>query len=114
MRLALELFDQPDPPRALLAANNLLGAGVLAAAHARGLTLPDDLALAVIGETPCMRLINPALTVARLPIYEMGITAASLLLERMADRTAPPREIVLQSQLIIGESSLLRSRAGRS
>lgn len=114
MRLAMELFDQPNPPRALLAANNLLGAGVFAATQARGLSLPDDLALAVIGETPCMRLVNPALTVARLPIYEMGITAASLLLERMDDRAAPPREIVLQSQIVIGASSLLRSRIIRS
>ena len=57
-----------------------------------------------------MRLVNPSLTVARLPIYEMGVTAASLLLERIVDRSAPPREIVLHSQVVIGESSLLRSR----
>ena len=110
MRLAMELLDQLDPPRALLAANNLLGAGALAAVQARNLALPDDLALVVIGETPCMRLVNPSLTVARLPIYEMGVTAASLLLERIVDRSAPPREIVLHSQVVIGESSLLRSR----
>lgn len=110
LHLALDLLEQPDPPPALLAANNLLGAGVLAAVRARGLALPEDLALAVIGETPCMQLVQPNLTVARHPIYEMGVTAVRLLMDRTANRSAPPREVVLHSQIVVGQSSLLRSR----
>ncbi len=117
LRLTLELLEQPDPPRALLAANNLLATGALAAAQRRGLRLPDDLALAVIGETPCTRLAQPALTTARLPVYAMGVTAATLLLERMSNRraeqSAPPREVILNGDVVIGESSLRRSLASR-
>lgn len=112
MRLALDLLDQPEPPDAIFAANNLLAAGVLAAVHARRIRVPEELAVAAFGEVPWMRLVNPPLTVVRQPIYELGAAAANLLFDRIANRTAPasekapPREIMLSGQLLIRESSL--------
>jgi DNA-binding LacI/PurR family transcriptional regulator len=115
-QLMLELLNRPQPPQAILVANNLLGTGALAAIRQRSLSIPGDVALAVIGETPCTRLATPPLTAVKLPIYDMGVTAVTLLLERMANRTsgipAAPREVVHNGRLVLGLSSLGRSLPG--
>ncbi len=51
-----------------------------------------------------MALVEPALTVVRQPIYEIGLTAANLLLERLADSTTPPREHLLTASLHVRQS----------
>ena len=112
MRMAFELLDEPSPPDAIFAANNLLAAGVLAAMQSRNIRVPDELAIAAFGEVPWMRLVNPPMTVVRLPIYDMGAAAANLLIDRIhrrgtnAGEQPPPQEVVLRGQLLIRESSL--------
>ncbi len=112
MQMAFELLDQPNPPDAIFAANNLLAAGVLAAMHSRHMRVPDQVAIAAFGEVPWMRLVNPPMTVVRLPIYDMGATAANLLIERInrrgthASEQPAAQEVVLRGELLIRNSSL--------
>ena len=49
-------------------------------------------------------LVQPGLTVVAQPTYELGQTAAELLLERIEDPTRPVREIVLEPTLLIRQS----------
>jgi DNA-binding LacI/PurR family transcriptional regulator len=60
--------------------------------------------LVAFDEVPWMALVEPALTVIRQPIYEMGLTAADLLLRRLEDDAAPPREHVLPATLEVRQS----------
>jgi len=95
-----------DPrPTAIFAANNFIALGVLQALHDAGLRVPEDMALACIDDLPYLAAIDPFLTVAAQPAYEMGEAAARLLVERLTtNRTGKVREVVLPPQLIVRRS----------
>ncbi len=92
-------------PTAIFAANNFLTLGALKTIHAAGLTIPKDISLAGFDDLPYTVLVDPSLTVASQPAYEMGRTAAELLLARLKNKApSMPQEIILPAGLIIRES----------
>jgi LacI family transcriptional regulator len=95
-----------DPrPTAIFAANNFIALGVLQALQEAGLCVPEDLALVCVDDIPYSSAIDPFLTVAAQPAYEMGASAARLLVRRLTThRTDKVREVVLAPQLIIRRS----------
>ena len=95
-----ELLDQPDHPTALFIGNNLLTIGALRAIRERGLSIPDDIALAVFDEMDWTFLIEPTLAVVAQPTYELGRTATELLLKRIEGDAGPTREIVLSPTIL--------------
>ena len=50
----------------------------------RGLRCPDDLSVVGFNDMPFSERFNPPLTTIRIPHYEIGASAAELLLERLA------------------------------
>ena len=99
------LSDQPRPT-ALVAANNFIAVGALKAIRAAGLEVPDDVALAGFDDLPPSMMVEPFLTVAAQPAYEMGRQAAELLIKRLASTGAePPQEILLPVELLVRASS---------
>jgi DNA-binding LacI/PurR family transcriptional regulator len=109
--LAGQLLDLPEPPTALFTGNNLLTTGAIRAMNDRQLQIPDDIALGAFDEMSWMTLIKPALTVVAQPTYELGQTAANLLLHRIKDRTCPRQEVVLKSQLFVRQSCAWHNHA---
>jgi LacI family fructose operon transcriptional repressor len=105
---ALKMIDLPEPPDALFTVNSLLAAGALQAIRERDLTIPDDLALVTFDETTWASLVQPAITLIDQPTYEIGKTAAELLLQRIADPGRPTRQVILKGQLIVRGSSAPR------
>jgi len=103
-RLAQELLDLPHPPTAFFIGNNLLTVGVLRAIHERNLRIPDDIALGAFDDLSWMSSVTPGLTVVAQPAYALGQTAAQLLLQRIADRTRPTQEVLLQTTTYIRQS----------
>ena len=102
-RAALAL---PQPPTALFTGNNFIAIGALRAVREAGLRVPDDLSLVTFDDLPAAAVIDPFLTVAAQPAYEMGRRATALLLERLAEGGPPaPQEIVLPAELIVRRSS---------
>jgi LacI family transcriptional regulator len=90
-RHAAELVALDDPPDAILAANNLVGVGVLQALA----QLPTARVLvSVIGELPFATA--PQATVATLPLNPrgMGERAAQMLLERISGLDDPARHVL--------------------
>ena len=93
-----ELLSMPEPPDAVVAANNLLGVGAIQVLTERGLT-PPKFGVAVVGSLPFTTLSPSAVTVVRLPARHMGVTAAKMLLERIDGDQQPARTVVLRSEL---------------
>lgn len=104
----LQILEAATPPDALMATNSLLGAGALLAIHERGLRIPDDIALVSFDETLWAQLVKPGITVIAQPTYEIGRTAAELLLQRLQDPNRPTRKVILQGELVIRGSSAAR------
>src|SRR5437899_2211004 len=101
----LKMLDWAQPPDALFTANSLLAAGALQAIRERNLTIPDDIALVTFDETTWASLVQPAITLIAQPTYEIGKTAAQLLLQRVTDPTRATRQVILKGQLLVRGSS---------
>lgn len=93
-----QLLALPEPPDAVVAANNLLGVGAIQVLTEYGLT-PPRVGVAVVGSLPFTTLSPSAVTVVRLPARHMGVTAAKMLLERIGGDDQPARTVVLRNEL---------------
>jgi LacI family transcriptional regulator len=69
------LLDLPQPPTAIFAANDDTALGVLEAARARGLRVPDDLSIVGFDDTEVARVASPQLTTVAQPLRRMGAVA---------------------------------------
>ncbi len=105
---ALKMIDTAEPSDALFTVNSLLAAGALQAIQERHLTIPDDIALVTFDETTWASLVQPAITLIAQPTYEIGQTAAELLLQRIADPGRSTRQVILKGQLLVRGSSTPR------
>jgi LacI family transcriptional regulator len=97
-------FD--PPPSALFGANNFLSIGILKALRDAGKSVPEDIAVVGFDDLPVTMVVNPFLTVAAQPAYEMGKKATELLLDRLSGKaTEGNREIMLPTEIIKRQSS---------
>lgn len=92
-------------PDALLATNGLLLLGALQAIQQAGLRAPHDLGLAGFDNNDWTALPALDVTTVAQPTYDIGRTAAELLLQRMQDPDRPARQIMLEGELIVRGSS---------
>ena len=99
-----ELLDLPYPPDAILAMNDSLAFAAMKEIKARGLRIPQDVAL--IGYTDEMHsnYVEPALTAVTHHTHEMGVEACRLLLEHIQE-VCSPREVVVPTRLVVRGSS---------
>ena len=105
---ALKMLDASEPPDAFFTVNSMLAAGALQAIRERNLRIPDDIALVTFDETTWASLVQPAITLIAQPTYEIGKTAAELLLQRIAEPGRPTRQVILKGQLQVRGSSTPR------
>jgi LacI family transcriptional regulator len=98
------LFATPRPT-ALFAANNFIAMGAFRALREAGLSVPGDVALVCFDEAPQSAMIEPFLTVAAQPAYEMGRQATELLLARLSGEALQAcQEIVFPVEIIARKS----------
>ena len=83
------LFALPERPTAIFAANDDTASGVLNAAEAAGIRVPDDLALVGFDDAAPAAFMRPPLTTVSQPFFEMGKRAATLLLDAVNARREP-------------------------
>lgn len=95
-RCAAELLDRDPSITALLCANDRLAIGALEALASRGLSCPDDVSVTGFNDMPFLDLIPPGLTTVQILQFEIGRTAAEILLKMMAgpDRHVPTTTIL--------------------
>jgi LacI family transcriptional regulator len=99
-----ELLSLPEPPTAILIANNLMTLGGLQAIHESGLAIPEQVSLVGFDDMDWAASLRPPLTCVAQPAYEMGETAAVILLERIRQPEQPHQTLVLDTHLIVRAS----------
>lgn len=106
-RVAMDaLLSRTGRPDAVFCANDLTAIGAIDAAHARGLVVPDDLAVAGFDDVDAATIVNPPLTTVRNPAYDTGRTAGDLLVSRMlGDYHGVGRTVTLPCPLVVRESA---------
>ena len=102
---ALELLARSNRPTALYVANGVMALGVMRALADLGLRCPDDVSIGSTDTIQGIGGLRPRLTRTEHPIAEMTTEALRLLVERIErGRDLPPREVVFQPELIVGDS----------
>lgn len=77
------LFDLGIAFSAVVCANDEMAAGAMAAAHDRGLRLPDELSIIGFDDAPIARYVYPKLSTVHYPIADMSHMAARWVLKNV-------------------------------
>ena len=99
------LLTRTDRPSAIFAVNDNTAIGVMAAAHALGLRIPEDLSLVGYNDIPVVSRLPVALSTVRVPFRQIAEGALQLLLDDTDD--SPPRTLIATPTLISRRSTAL-------
>lgn len=102
-----KLLNLETLPDAIFAVNDPVATGAFVMIKEQGLKIPADIALAGFSNTYMTSLLDPPLTTVEQPSYEIGKTAAQLLMEQINsdDENFVPKFIVLNTHLIVRGST---------
>ncbi len=95
---ALRLLRMLPRPTAIFACNDLMAFGVLQAARELGLRCPEDLSIAGFDSLEFTRFTDPALTSVYQPGYQLGATAARLLMQRVDGLRSAAKKVILPTE----------------
>lgn len=104
----MEILTRAERPTAILAANNVMALGCLAAMQDLGFNCPDEISLASIDNVPWSSVIKPKLTLVEQDQASLARVAINYLFDRMQKPemlNAPGRETILTPRLVIGNSA---------
>jgi LacI family transcriptional regulator len=101
-KAGLEVFARGNGTDAVMCANDEIAAGVVRAATASGLRVPEDVIVTGWDDTAMAARLHPPLTTVRQPMHELGRRAASLLFDRVDGRAST--SVVLRTTLVVRES----------
>ncbi|MCK6065218.1 MULTISPECIES: LacI family DNA-binding transcriptional regulator [Microbacterium] len=100
------ILNMPALPTAIVVANLVTASGVLAVLRSVGVRVPHDVSVVAIHDAWLAKYLTVPLTTVQLPLFELGETAAGLLLDILAGKSGgqgalitdpPPRLIVRES-----------------
>lgn len=102
--LAEQVLRLPERPSGIFASNDNVAMGVIRAALDLGLRVPEDLSVIGCDGIRLSSFMNPALTTLRLPIHEMGVTVAEMILRLIAGE-APQKDVWFRPELTVRKST---------
>ncbi len=103
--VARQLLDQPDPPTAIMAANDLMALGAMSTAQERGLVVGQDISITGFDDIPWAEHAHPPLTTVHQPIYQIGTMVCEMLIKVIKGEPLPKQQVILQPSLVVRESS---------
>lgn len=105
-RLAVELMTAGPRPTALMCGDDMTAVGAIRGVEFLHLRVPEDVSIVGFDDVVLARYISPALTTVRQDGYQKGRVAAETLVEIMRGGLLnQPRQVMLNTQLIVRESS---------
>lgn len=104
----LKLLSEPPAPTAIFATSAQLVLGLAVVAKEKEIAIPERVSVAGFGDPEWGSLVSPPLTTYTLPLPEMAMTAALLMISRIEqERTDDelPVRIVISGNLMVREST---------
>ncbi len=98
------LLTASPRPTALVAGNDTIAIGAMAAISEGGLRIPDDVAVTGHDDIPTARFTVPSLTTVRMPAYAMGRRCGEMAIQLMAGKEPAERQVVFSTELVIRHS----------
>lgn len=88
------------PPTAIFAGNDMMALGALRAIREAGLRCPEDVSVIGFDNLDFAELTHPPLSSVSQSGYQLGTTAAHMLIERLRGDRSPAKHIVLPTTLV--------------
>lgn len=104
LHAAEKFLDRKRRPTAIFASNDIMASGVVKAAFARRIAIPDELSVVGFDGSILAEMLTPQLTSVFRPFDEMARQATQQLLNALADKPIEPSEPA-RLVLLEGESS---------
>lgn len=105
-RAAMErLLARTPTIDAVFVASDLMAVGAMAALRAARRSIPGDVAVVGFDDSPLASTTQPFLSSVRQPIEEMGREMTRLLLQEIRAPGGAPRRVILETRLVVRESS---------
>lgn len=99
------LMALQKPPTAIFCHSDVTAIGVLSQAKKMGLRVPHDLSIVGFGDIKLAQYCDPPLTTVALPRFQIGQQAMLLLLDQLQGREVSSGSRLLDSELIIRNST---------
>tara|TARA_B100000768_G_scaffold151047_1_gene146094 strand:+ start:7735 stop:8757 length:1023 start_codon:yes stop_codon:yes gene_type:complete len=100
------LLSRAQRPTAIFASNDEMAAGLIAAAHKFGLSVPKDLSIAGFDDSVVATVVWPPLTTVRQPIKDMAATAVSGIIAKLRGQEENTTDVQqLPFEVIMREST---------
>ncbi|MFK3781390.1 LacI family DNA-binding transcriptional regulator [Agrobacterium sp. NPDC089420] len=99
-RIVTEMLQSSNPPTAIIASDSIIGLEVFKAHRDLGVNIPGDVSLVSFHDADWTSVTTPPITVVRQPVYELGATAAKLLVERLSGADQAARKVILKTEVI--------------
>ena len=100
-----ELLELRPRPTAVVCFNDKVAVGVMEAAAARGLRVPEELSVTGFDDIDVSRATTPRLTTVRQPLQEMGRTAVTMLMRQLDGHPHEALSMELETRLVVREST---------
>jgi LacI family transcriptional regulator len=100
IRCCAELLGRRGDLTAVVAANDLLAIGCYEAIDRLGLRCPQDVSVIGFNDMPFVDRLRPPLSTIRFPHHQMGMEAATLLLERIDGESGPVKILYLAPEVV--------------
>jgi LacI family transcriptional regulator len=105
------LLALPEPPTAVFVAADMMAVGAIRTLHARGLSVPGDMAVVGFDDIQVAELLAPALTTVRQDMVGIGLSAGRALVEQIENPDATPPVLTLPVELVVRASCGARGGA---
>ena len=99
------LLRLPEPPTAVIAANDWMAAGFYEAMEQRKLRVPEDLAVTGLDDSSACGMLEPELTSVHIYCRRMGELSVARLQALLAGETDVPQVTVVPTELRVRGSS---------
>lgn len=102
-----ELLRHKRRPTAVFCANDLLALGIMRGLNERKVNIPAEMALVGYDDVEFASVLSPALTSIRQPKYQLGRTAAELLLDEVTNADHHQhKQVIYQPELVVRATTL--------
>ncbi len=100
-----KLMTQKNKPEVIFAANDMMAIGCYNAARTLGIKIPGDIGVAGFDDIVISQYLTPRLTTVQVPISEIGLSAARMLLQKInSNEDYQPQHLKIPTKLIVGGS----------
>jgi len=99
-----QIMRLPDPPTALYCGNDVMALGALSELREMKIPVPERMAIVGHDGLEVATILYPRVTTVVQPRYEMGLTAANMLLD-VIEKNAPVEHRIMNSTLFQGDTT---------